>query len=346
MKTVVIHAAKDLRIEDHAPRDCGPGEVRVRIERGSICGSDLHYYNHGGFGAVRLREPMILGHEVAGVITETGPGVAGLEAGQRVAVSPSRPCFDCAYCAQDLYNHCENMAFYGSAMPMPHVQGAFREDLVALAHQCHVIGAQVDPAMAAFAEPLSVALHAANRAGSLKDARVLVTGCGPIGALALLVARHHGAAEVVVTDILGPMLEMARRLGADRAIDVAANPDWTVDYASGKGTFDVMFEASGAGVAITSALPTLRPRARLVQMGLGGEVTLPLTAIAAKELEIRGTFRFHEEFAEAVRLINEGALDLAPLLTASYPVANAEAAFEAASDRGSGAMKVQIDFSA
>ena len=119
MKAVVIHAAKDLRIEEREPEAPGPGQVEVAIEAGGICGSDLHYYHHGGFGTVRVREPMILGHEVAGAVRSLGEGVSGLAIGDRVAVSPSRPCQQCEYCLKGQQNQCLNMRFYGSAMPMP-----------------------------------------------------------------------------------------------------------------------------------------------------------------------------------------------------------------------------------
>ncbi|MGB5558741.1 MAG: alcohol dehydrogenase catalytic domain-containing protein, partial [Paracoccaceae bacterium] len=120
MKAIVIHAAWDLRIEDQDTPAPGPGQVLVRLATGGICGSDLHYYNHGGFGSVRLREPMILGHEVAGHVQALGDGVSSLTKGQLVAISPSRPCGQCRYCHEGLPNHCMNMRFYGSAMPFPH----------------------------------------------------------------------------------------------------------------------------------------------------------------------------------------------------------------------------------
>src|SRR3984893_5483949 len=180
MKAVVIHAAHDLRIEEREPEKPGPGQVEIAIEAGGICGSDLHYYQHGGFGTVRGREPMILGHEVAGTIKTLGAGVSTLTVGDRVAVSPSRPCNTCEYCLRGQQNHCLNMRFYGSAMPMPHIQGAFRQSLVAEAWQCHKIADGVSTTLAAMAEPLAVTLHAVARAGSLIGKRVLVTGCGPI----------------------------------------------------------------------------------------------------------------------------------------------------------------------
>lgn len=138
MKAIVAHAAKDVRIEEVDEVEPGPGEVKLRLATGGICGSDLHYYNHGGFGAVRLKQPMILGHEVSAYVETLGAGVTGLDIGQLVAVSPSRPCHTCAYCQEGLHNQCINMRFYGSAMPFPHIQGAFRQSLVADASQCVV----------------------------------------------------------------------------------------------------------------------------------------------------------------------------------------------------------------
>jgi L-idonate 5-dehydrogenase len=343
VKSIVIHAAKDLSIEERELEALGPGQVEVAIEAGGICGSDLHYYNHGGFGTVRLREPMILGHEVAGTIRALGEGISGLAVGDRVAVSPSRPCNACRYCLAGLQNQCLDMRFYGSAMPMPHIQGAFRQRLVAEAWQCHRIDDGISINEGAFAEPFAVTLHAVNRAGSLLGKRVLVTGCGPIGALCIVAARVHGAAEVVATDVMDAVLVKAREIGADRTINVATDAGRLSAYGADKGTFDVMFEASGNESAVRAGLEVLKPRGVLVQLGLGGDISIPQNMVVAKEIEMRGTFRFHEEFGLAVDLINRRRVDLKPLLTGVFPLEDAVAAFEAAGDR-SRAMKVQIAF--
>ncbi|WP_298952774.1 L-idonate 5-dehydrogenase [uncultured Methylobacterium sp.] len=344
MKSVVIHPPHRLSVEDRAPEAPGPGQVTVAIKAGGICGSDLHYYRHGGFGTVRVREPMVLGHEVAGLVTAVAPDVRGIAVGARVAVNPSRPCRACRYCLDGLPNHCEAMRFYGSAMPFPHVQGAFREELVCDAVQCAPVAGDVAYEELALCEPLAVVLHGARRAGPLLGQRVLVTGSGPIGALAVAVCRHFGAREVTVTDVVPEPLAVARRLGADRAVDVAAQPEVLTGWAAGKGTFDVLFECSGNEGAIRSALAALRPRAVVVQLGLaGGEIAVPLNLMVAKELELRGSFRFHEEFALAAELIGTRRLDLRPLLTRTYRVDDAVAAFEAAGDRRT-AMKVHLAF--
>jgi L-idonate 5-dehydrogenase len=344
MKSIVIHAAKDLRIEDQVAETPGPGQVQITMAVGGICGSDLHYFNHGGFGAIRLREPMVLGHEVSGHISALGAGVTGLQLGQLVAVSPSRPCHACKYCREAMFNQCLNMRFYGSAMPFPHIQGAFREVLVADASQC-AIADGLTAAEAAMAEPLAVCLHAVRRAGPLLGKSVLVTGCGPIGILCILAARRAGADRVVATDLSDFTLGMARKAGADTIINMVKDAAALDVYAKDKGTFDVLFECSGAAPALLAAIPTLRPGGTILQLGLGGDMTLPLQAMTAKELSLKGSFRFHDEFHTGVSLMQKGLIDVKPFITQTFPIEKAVEAFETAGDR-SRAMKAQISFSA
>lgn len=342
MKAIVIHGPKDLRIEDRPEEAPGSGEVLVRVVSGGVCGSDLHYYAHGGIGAVRLREPMILGHEVAGRIEALGPGVRGLAEGQLVAVSPSRPCGACRYCLEGLPNHCLDMRFYGSAMPFPHIQGAFRNLLVADAAQCAPADG-LTPGEAAMAEPLAVCLHAVRQAGGLVGKRVLVTGCGPIGQLSILAARRAGAHEIIAADLTAFTLGMARAAGADATLDMAADPQALAPFGADKGTFDVLLECSGAAPALAAAIGALRPAATIVQLGLGGDMAVPMQALTVKELTLKGSFRFHPEFAVAVDMMRKGLIDAKPLITDTVPLADAEQAFRLAGDR-TRAMKVQIAF--
>ena len=343
MRGIVIHAPKDLRVEDIATVPLEPHDVRVRIEAGGICGSDLHYYHRGGFGTVRLKEPMVLGHEIAGMIDEVGSGVSDLSPGMRVVVNPSRPCNECRYCRAGQRNQCLDMRFMGSAMRFPHVQGGFRQIVTTDEGQAIPIASTVTMQEAAMAEPLAVCLHAARQAGSLLGAKVLVTGCGPIGTLAVLTARYGGAAEIVATDVSAYPLSVAARVGASRTINVAAEPQALTPYAKDKGTFDVLFEASGNEAALRGALEAVRPGGIVVQLGLGGDMTLPINVIVAKDLQLRGSFRFDEEFRLAVDLMGKGLIDVKPVLSETLPFERAVEAFDLASDR-SRAMKVQLTF--
>ena len=342
MRAIVIHAAHDLRIEDRPDESPGPGQVLLRMAAGGVCGSDLHYYHHGGFGAIKLREPMILGHEVSGFVSALGAGVTGLTVGQLVAVSPSRPCAACDYCQKGQQNHCLNMRFYGSAMPFPHIQGAFRETLVADTSQCTPADG-LTAAEAAMAEPLAVTLHATARAGGMLGKTVLVTGCGPIGILSILSARRAGADRIVATDLSDFTLGMARKAGADDTINMATTPDGLARFTPNKGSFDVLYECSGAAPALTAGIHAMRPRGTLLQLGMGGDMSLPMQAITVKELDLRGSFRFHDEFATGVSLMQKGLIDVKPYITHTVSLEDAETAFTLASDRTQ-AIKAQIAF--
>ncbi len=342
---LVINAPDDLQLVEQDAGEMGPGQVLVQVGMGGICGSDLHYFHHGGFGTVRIKRPMILGHEVAGTVSAVASDVSRVKPGDRVAVNPSRPCSRCKFCLEGLPNQCLDMRFYGSAMRDPHVEGAFRKLLVCDAVQCEVVAAGVPLDLAALAEPFSVALHGVSRAGPLLGKRVLVSGCGPIGALSIAAACVHGAAEVVAVDVTEQTLTVARAMGAHTTINVAQDKAWVARYSADKGSFDVMLECSGNEQALRAGLEVMRPRGVVVQLGLGGDVSMPQNMVVAKELSICGSFRFHAEFALAVKLINEGRVDLRPMVTRSFPLSQAREAFELASDRQR-AMKVLLDFSA
>ncbi|NWE21698.1 L-idonate 5-dehydrogenase [Pseudomonas sp. P7548] len=344
MHAIVCHASKDLRVDPQdEPQTLAPDQLRVRIARGGICGSDLHYYQHGGFGTVRLREPMVLGHEVSAVIDAVGRDAGAFKVGQRIAVSPSRPCGGCRYCHQGLPNHCLNMRFYGSAMPYPHIQGAFRQSLVIESHQAHGLADEVSLAEGALAEPLSVGLHAIQRAGAVFGKRVLVTGCGPIGNLLIGSLRAAGAGEIVAVDLSASALACAENMGATRTHNLADGADALKRYTAEKGYFDVMFEVSGSAQALRNGLECIAPRGVLVTVGLGGDVSLPLNLLVSREIDLRGTFRFHPEFAQAVDLLNRRIIDVRPVISHTVPFGDAVQAFELAADKTQ-AMKVVLDF--
>lgn len=340
---VVCHAARLLKVEPVPVPEIGDSQVELAIAAGGICGSDLHYYLDGRIGAIEVRQPFVLGHEFSATVTAIGRAVTALQVGDRVAVNPARACGTCSYCQAGLQIHCLNMLFYGSAMRFPHVSGGFRQTLVAEAVQCEKLPADFDLARAAFAEPLAVCLHAVERAGPLSGRRILVTGCGPIGALTIMAARYAGAGEIIVTDVSDSAIAMGLKIGADAGVNVAREPEKMTAFAANKGSFDVVFECSGHQSAIRSAMDVIRPRGILVLVGLGGETQLMINTVVAKEIDMRGTFRFGTEFRTAVQALVSGRIDPMPLLTEVVPFREAQRAFDLAADR-SRAMKVQLAF--
>lgn len=346
MKAIVIHDSHDLRVEESEEAAApGEGEVRIDVARGGICGSDLHYFHQGGFGAVRLKEPMILGHEVSGVVAETGAGVKELAVGAKVVINPSMPCDDCDYCQRGKRNQCLDMRFRGSAMRFPHQQGLFRQRITVGVEQVVKLRPETDLGQAAVAEPLAVCLHAVSQAGDLKGKKVLVSGSGPIGCLTVLAAAHAGAAEIIVTDLLAAPLAIAAKLGATRTIDLSVEKEAIDELAAPKGSIDVIFECSGNVHGINGACRMVRAGGTLVTVGLGPDVFMPLGLIVTKEINLIGSFRFDKEFQLAAQMIESGEVDVSPLITKTFPIDESLAAFTLASDKGS-AMKVQLDLSA
>ncbi len=312
----------------------------VRITRGGICGSDLHYYQHGKVGSFAVKMPMILGHEVIGYVVKSDN--PELQENQKVAVNPSKPCGHCKYCEAGQENQCTTMRFFGSAMYFPHVDGGFSQYKIVDTAQCIPFNHQADDRVMVFAEPLAVCIHATHQAGDLQDKKVFISGVGPIGCLIAAAAKARGAAEVVCADISPRSLTMAEAMGATRTID-AANGDFT-PFLADKGYFDVSFEASGHPSSLTRCLEITRAKGTLVQVGMGGDVPgFPIMMLIAKEINLVGSFRFTHEFATAVEWLEKGTINPLPLYSGEFDYHEIDAALNFAGDKQKAA-KVQLSF--
>lgn len=340
-----LYGKKDLRVETEPIAQPGPDEVMVRVKRGGICGSNLHYYQDGGFGPVRVKEPIIIGHEFAGYVEARGRKVYHLNVGDRVGVNPSRPCGECIFCLEGVFQHCLEIRFFGSAFFVPHEQGGFRERMTVKAEQCCKGSESLDFSELACAEPLAVCLHAATQGGELQGKKVLVNGAGPIGTLCVAVARYHGVKEIVVIDLFEKTLDVAMQMGADRGVNLnlVSYRSELAKYQEKKGYFDLVFECSAAPTAIENVFNLVRPRGRIVQVGVTGGLNIPLNILVSKEVKWVGSQRFNEEYETAIELLSLGSIAVKPLITDIFQMNAAHEALERATDR-SRAVKVQIAF--
>jgi len=325
MKAVVVRGRDDLSVMDVPEPACGQGQVAVAVEYGGICGSDLHYWKDGAVGTSALRAPMILGHEVAGRIQHIGSGVRDLDVGDAVTIHPGHPCGSCAECRHARPHLCRDMAYLGSAAHVPHCDGAFAQLVVVPAEQLRVLPDGVSTKDAAAAEPLAVALHAANRAGDLRGRTVLVNGAGPLGCLVVAAACRAGAGHVTVSDLEDTALALATAMGAQDTVNVTTT-DLPADV-------DVVFEVSGAPAALAPCLHAVARGGTLVQVGMLPRQATPvdLSQLVTKEIDYRGSMRFVDEITDAVRALADG-LDVGPLLAHTLPVDDATTAFETALD--------------
>jgi L-idonate 5-dehydrogenase len=336
----VIHGEGDLRVDELPVPSPAPGQALVAVRYGGVCGSDLHYWRHGGVGDFRLREPMTLGHEVVGTVLGYGSRDAASPAvGTVVAVHPATPCGVCPECADGRRNVCRDTRYLGSAARFPHVQGGFAAQVVVPVQQLRPLPAGLELRRAALAEPLSVALHAVRRAGDVTGRHVLVTGAGPIGCLVVAAAKAAGAARVTVTDLLPTALRYASAAGADTLVqaDDPDDPGWPAEV-------DVAVEASGVAAGLDACLRRVRRGGVVVQLGRLPPGPSPFAGnlVVSREIELRGAFRFDGEFDEALELLaTEPAFD--GLVSAVVRVEDAESAFALAADR-SRSCKVLLDF--
>jgi len=333
-----IHAKDDLRVEQAETPDVGPGEVLLRLGAGGICGSDLHYFFEGRNGSFVVREPLIPGHEASAVVARVGAGVTRVKIGDKVAVSPSHACGRCEYCRDGREQLCTQMKFLGSASLFPHVQGMFREYFVMGERQCYPVGGDVSLGEIAFAEPLAVGLHAVNRGGDLLGKSVLITGAGTIGCVTVLAARLAGARTITVSDILDRPLAQAKQVGADVALHAARDAE-----ALAKPQFDVAYEVSGSIHALKTCMASIKRGGVVVQVGTLPHEPLPFVVneIMAKEIDLRGAFRWGIEFDWAVAYLSTRRVDVRPLISGQFPLQDAVAAFHLAADKTK-ATKVQV----
>lgn len=333
-----IHAKEDLRVENAEMPPVGQGEVLLKLGAGGICGSDLHYYFEGRNGNFVVREPLIPGHEASAVVAGIGAGVTRVRVGDKVAVSPSHACGRCEGCREGREQLCSNMRFLGSASLFPHVQGMFQEYFVMGERQCYPVGGDISLGELAFAEPLAVGLHAVNRGPDLIGKSVLITGAGTIGCVTVLAARLAGARQVTVSDILDRPLAQARTVGADVTLHAARDADALV-----KPQFDVAYEVSGSFAALKTCMAAVKRGGVVVQVGTLPHEPLPFVVndVMAKEIDLRGAFRWGIEFDWAVEYLSTRRVDVRPLLSGQYPLSDAVAAFRAAADKNK-STKVQV----
>ncbi|KQR21639.1 L-idonate 5-dehydrogenase [Microbacterium sp. Leaf151] len=328
MKLLAIHGAEDIRWEDRPTPEPGDGEVRLRVRYVGICGSDLHYYFHGKNGEYAVREPLTPGHELSAEVDLDPSG--RLAPGTPVTVHPAR--FGPSVAGLENRPHLRAGGDYlGSAAGFPHRQGGAAELLIVEEHMVRVLPEGLPLERAALAEPLAVAIHAVSLAGDLTGRRALVIGAGPIGLLVAAAAVHAGAEVVGASDVRPEPLERARTLGATETFLVGTD---TIENES----FDVVFECSGVGVALTQAVRAARRAGTVVQVGMLPDTQLGvnLAPMLAKELTLRGAFRFSTEIDDAIAMLaSTDTLDA--VVSHVVPATDAISAFATARDSSASA---------
>jgi len=316
-RAAVLHAPGDVRIEDRPMPEPGPLDVLVEIAAVGVCGSDVHYYEHGRIATRVVRAPHVLGHESAGRVVATGERVTKHTPGDRVTLEPGLPCGSCRECRHGRYNLCRDVQFLGA----PPTDGAFTRYIAMHEDLAHALPDGLSDEAGALMEPLSVALWACEKAGVSAGERVLVTGAGPIGQLSAQVARARGAAEIVVTDVNAHRLALTLETGATR-VQRAGEP---------LGEADALIECSGHPQALRDGIAALRPGGTAVLVGMGGgdDAAIPLSLLQGRELWLTGTFRYANTYPAAIALAAAGQVDLEAIVTGHFALDEVDAALRA-----------------
>lgn len=337
MKTYLLYGAKDIRLAEKSIPEPGPGQVLIQPRFTGICGSDVHYFQHGYCGNFVPKRPFALGHEFAGVIHSIGSNVYGLKVGDEVAIDPSMPCGSCQHCRSGHYNLCQSMRYFGSASCDPHIDGAMGQYVVAPAANCYVLPAGISMAQASLLEPLCVAMHAVRQVGRIAGTSILITGGGPIGQLILRVVRAFGAYNVTVSDVNGFAREFSLKSGANRVVNPLEENAW-----KSLNEFDVVFEASGVPSALSNGIQVVRRGGTVVLVGtLPESFSIPGNLIMNRELKLLGSFRFANVFEDAMKMVAEGLINLDGMVTNIYGFDEIPQAMQRALDKDQ-VMKVQI----
>jgi L-iditol 2-dehydrogenase len=325
MKVVRLHGPGDIRVADEPAPVAGPGEALVRVTAVGICGSDLHWYDESGIGDALLAQPLVLGHEAAGVVAD------GPRAGQRVAIDPQVPCGDCETCTEGRGHLCPRVRFLGHGAN----DGALREYLAWPVENLVPLPDTIDDIAGAMLEPLGVALHALRLARLRPGGTIGIFGCGPIGLLVVQVARAAGATTIIATDRLSHRVEAARTLGAVAELVRGGDERAALAAATGGRGVDAAIEIAGDDDAIATAIAMVRPAGTVVIAGIPAGDTSTITASIArrKGIDLRFSRRMNRVYPQAIALVEQETIDVGRVVSARLPIEEAPAAFASAARR-------------
>jgi L-iditol 2-dehydrogenase len=326
MKVLRLHNVGEVQLHDEPMPQPGPGEVLVRVRAVSVCGSDIHWFAEGGIGDVRLKKPLVLGHEFAGEIA------SGPRKGERVAIDPAVPCGHCEYCQEGNPNFCTTLLFAGDGK----TDGGLREYVAWPEHCLFRLPDSIDYVDGAILEALGVGLHSIDLGHLRMGMSVGIFGCGPIGLMMIQLARLSGATQIIATDKLAHRLEVARKFGATQTfLAEGGRENDAVLAATNRRGGDVAFEVAGVNDAVQTAIAVAKPGARVVLVGIPPDDRVEFSASVArrKGLTIKCVRRMKHVYPRAIAMVDQGLVDIHSIATHRFPLAQAGQAFEEAERR-------------
>lgn len=341
MRALVLEEKGELSLRDiEIEEKSGPHDVRIAVRNVGICGSDVHYYEHGAIGSFVVREPMVLGHEASGQVIDAGSGVTSLEAGDRVCMEPGIPDPTSKASRLGMYNLDPSVRFWAT----PPVHGVLRPEVVHPADFTFELPENVSYAEGAMVEPLAVGIHAMDKARIKPGDIAVVIGAGTIGMVTAMSALASGCSRIVISDLVQPKLDLAATFGSVTPVDVTEQDlvEVVEELTDGWGA-DIVFEASGDAEAATGVFDLVCPGGRVVFIGIpDGPISYDVAAAQTKEARVEHIFRYAHVYPRALALMRSGGIDVEPMITDVFPFEDSVEAFEFAQDVPPSSVKVQI----
>jgi D-xylulose reductase len=342
MRALVLERKRVLSLRDiDLPTDLGPDDVRIKLHTVGVCGSDVHYYTHGGIGSAIVKAPMVLGHEASGTVIEAGANVTSLKVGDRVCMEPGVPNFRSKATRLGIYNVDPAVTFWAT----PPVHGCLTGSVVHPAAFTFKLPDNVTYEEGAMVEPFAVGMQAATRARIKPGDVAVVLGAGPIGIMVALAALAGGSSKVIVSDVHQPKLDIAGRYPGVIPVNITKRD--LVEAVSGETDgwgADVVFDASGASKAIEGSVNIACPSGAIVLVGIPVDpVNFNIPGAIRKELRIETVFRYANMYERSLNLIGSGKVDLKPLISSTFDFERSIEAFERAAEGRPADVKLQID---
>lgn len=318
-------------------------DVLIKMKRLGVCGSDVHYYNTGRIGDQIVNYPFPVGHEGAGQVEKIGPAVRSLKPGDRIAIEPAMPCFECDQCLEGRHHTCRNLKFLGCP---GQAAGCLSEYILMPESSCIRISDELSYDQAAISEPLAIGVYAVKQSGQSKGKSIGILGFGPIGMSVMLAAKQHGAENIYVSDKIKERNEIALKLGAVSAINPDNENVVSSIIAKEPKMLDIVFECCGQQEAIDNAVDLLKPGGKLMIIGIPefDRWSFSADSIRRKEINIINVRRQVDCVLPALEMMTDGQIDVSLMPTHRFPFADTKAAFDLVAGYKDGVMKAMIDF--
>lgn len=344
MKSMKLTGIRQMEMHEvPKPALVHENDVLVKMQVVAVCGSDVHYYVSGKIGSQVVEYPFTVGHECAGVVERTGSAVTRVKAGDRVAIEPAMPCWECDQCKVGRPHTCRNLKFLGCP---GQAEGSLSEYIVMPESSCFPLPEGMSTDQAAISEPLSIGVYAVNRSIPMEGGRIGILGFGPIGMSVQLPAIAKGAEKVYVTDRIDARLQIARETGADDAWNVDRTDVVEEILGQEPGGLDVIYECCGKQEAVEQAFSLLKPGGKLMLIGIPefDRWGFPVDLGRRKEITIVNVRRQNDTVEEALEMLHSGAVDVSRMPTHRFDFTDSKKAFDLVATYGDGVMKAMIDF--